>query len=311
MPRLPQCDCERINTRKRRLPYNFGRSERYAVIRVLILCLTCLILTTSVRSQTPLSRDEALKQLYRDYDPSTKTARWICTKGQQQEQHEGWPCSEEYAKVVVTVELSTQVVEHGTEKTYLIASTIPFGNPHDFECHSCAPAIGVAVFAWRGMRWELESANAAVGWFGEWGGAATSQLVAIGPEQHGVILESEFSGQGYHESVKYLLVPLGSNVNEVWKLFDEQDDSGAFDPNDKSGQHRLYYAEVAFKFVYVGKGDYYDILAMSRGTDDKGRANWTKQYRFSDGQYRLLHTTTYSEAKVPQKSGSPKSTSLK
>jgi hypothetical protein len=252
-----------------------------------------------------MSRDEALKQLYRDYDPATKTAHWISTKGQQQEQHEGWPCSEEYAKVSVTVELSTQVVEHGTEKTYLVASAIPSGDSHDFECHSCAPAIGVAVFAWREMRWELESARAAVGWFGEWGGAATSQLVAIGPALHGVILWSGFSGQGYHESVKYLLAPLGSSVDEVWKLYDEQDDSGAFDPNDKSGQHRLYYAEVAFKFVYVGDGDYYDILAMSRGTDDKGKANWTKQYRLRDGQYSLLHTIPYVETKVSTKKSEP------
>lgn len=275
------------------------------MIRVLILCLTCLIFAAPVRSQTPMSRDEALKQLYRDYDPATKTAHWICTKGQQQEQHEGWPCSEEYAKVSVTVELSTQVVEHGTEKTYLVASAIPSGDSHDFECHSCAPAIGVAVFAWREMRWELESARAAVGWFGEWGGAATSQLVAIGPALHGVILWSGFSGQGYHESVKYLLAPLGSSVDEVWKLYDEQDDSGAFDPNDKSGQHRPYYAEVAFKFVYVGDGDYYDILAMSRGTDDKGKANWTKQYRLRDGQYSLLHTIPYVETKVSTKKSEP------
>ncbi len=281
-------------------------------VQVLLLYFTCFALAGPVRSQTPLSRDEVLRQLYQDYDPATKTAHWICTKGQQQEPHEGWPCSEQFSKVSVAIELSTQVTEHGIEKTYVVTSALPSGDPHDFECHSCAPAIGVAVFAWREMRWELESANAAVGWFGEWGGAATSQLVAIGPALHGVILWSGFSGQGYHESVKHLLAPLGSSVDEVWKLYDEQDDSGVFGPKDKSGQLRPYYAEVAFKFVYVGDGDYYDILAMSRGTDDKGKANWTKQYRFRDGQYRLLRTIAYSEAKGPQKkSEPPQSTSSK
>jgi len=263
-----------------------------------------------VQSQTPLSHDDALKQLYRDYDPVTKTAHWTCAKSQQ-DHNAGWPCSEEYAKVSISVGLSVEVAEHGVEKTYIVASALPSGGAPDFQCHSCAPATGVAVFAWRHERWETESANACVGFYGEWGSPPMFELVAIGPEQHGVILWSGFSGQGYHESMKFLLSPLGSTVDEVWRLNDEQDDSGAFDPSDKSVHHRQYYAEVAYKFVYVGNEGNYDIIAMSRGTDDKGKANWTKQYRFSEGQYRLLRTTSYAEARTPQKKTLPKESTRK
>ena len=77
---------------------------------------------------------------------------------------------------------------------------------------------------------------------------------------------------------------------------DETDDSGAYDPTDKFSPHRRYYAEAAFKFVYVGNDDFYDIIAMSRGTDAQGSANWTEQYRFRNGKYRLLKRTVYAES---------------
>jgi hypothetical protein len=268
-----------------------------------------------MQSQTPLPRGEALKQLYQDYDPVTKTAHWICTKSQQQEPHDGWPCSERYAKVTVAVELSAQVVEHGTEKTYLIASAqLTTDDPRDSECHSCAPAIGVAVFAWRHERWEIESANASVDFSGEWGEPPKFELVAIGPEHHGVILWSGFSGQGYHESTKHLLAPIGITVSDVWQLCDEQDDAGAFYPKDKLSPHRLYDAEVAFKFTDIGNddSDYYDIIEMSRGSNDMGKANWTRQYRFRDGKYRLLRKITFMEREAPAtKSAQHRSTTQK
>ena len=141
----------------------------------------------------------------------------------------------------------------------------------------------------------MEIADSAVGFYGQYGGAPGVELVAIGPNKHGVILWTSGGGQGYHGSEKHLIAPAENTIREIWTLGDETDNSGAYDPTDKFAPHRRYYAEAAFKFVYVGNDDFYDIIAMSRGTNGTGSANWTEQYRFRDGKYRLLHWKRFSE----------------
>lgn len=266
------------------------------MVKTFIL-LTLLVTTNASLAQTPLPVDDALKQMYSEYDPTKQQAHWVCSDDQKSAdsaKREGWPCSE--GEIVAVSVLSISQIEEGNVwKTYVVTSAVPAQEPHEFECHACVPAVGVEVLAWKAGHWELEGANAAVGFYGEWGIPATSELVAIGPEKHGVILSSDWSGQGYHNSTKFLVAGVEKGVTEVWRLNDETDDSGAFDPKGKNGPSRQYYAEAAFKFVYDGKDDIYEIIVMSRGRDSKGSANWTAVYRFRDGKYQLLKKTRFSE----------------
>jgi hypothetical protein len=272
------------------------------LLKTLIAVIALLSAPTVVSAQTPLPPDEALAQIYKNYDPAKHQAKWSCSPSQKSDdpaKRDGWTCDE--GEVVrVSLLLISQSQEGQEWKTYVVASASPGENPRDFECHGCAPAIGVAVLVWQDDHWLLRNSNAAVGFYGSWGGGPDDvELVGIGPARHGVILWTSGGGQGYHESEKHLIAPAQNTADEIWTLNDETDDSGAYDPTDKFAPHRRYYAEVAFKFIYVGNDDYYDILAMSRGTDGIGKANWTKQYRFRDGQYRLFRTATYGERIVP------------
>jgi len=273
--------------------------EVQELFKTLITVLVLWSAPAVLSSQTPLSPDEALAQIYKNYDPGTHQAKWACSASQNQSdpaKREGWTCDE--GEVVrISLLLASQVQEAQEWKTYVVASAMPGENSHDYGCHACSPAIGVAVFAWQDDHWRLQNLDAAVGFYGSWGGGPGVELVAIGPARHGAILWTSGGGQGYHGSEKHLIAPVENTVRVIWTLNDESDDSGAYDPTDKLAPHRRYYAEVAFKFVYVGNDDYYDIIAMSRGTDDKGAANWTRQYRFRDGQYRLFRSTTFVEAK--------------
>ena len=107
-------------------------------MKSLFLWVACFGSAATLSAQQPLSREEALKQLYRAYDPATETATWVCTKGQQQVQHEGWPCYKEYATVSVSVELSAQV-EEDVAKTYVVTSAAPASAPNGYKCHACTP----------------------------------------------------------------------------------------------------------------------------------------------------------------------------
>jgi hypothetical protein len=273
------------------------------LLKTLFAVITLLSAPAAMSAQTPLRPDEALAQIYKDYDLAKHQAKWVCSASQKSPDpatRDGWPCDE--GEVVRVTVLSISQLQEGQEwKTYVVASASPGENPHDYECHACGPAIGVAIFAWQDDHWLLRDSNAAVGFYGSGGGGPDVELVAIGPARHGVILWTSVGGQGYHGSEKHLIAPIDNTVSEIWTLGDETDNSGAYDPTDKLAPHQRYYAEASFKFIYVGKDDYYDILAMSRGMDNEGKANWTKQYRFRDGQYRLLRTTTYLERIVPAK----------
>jgi len=163
-----------------------------------------------------------------------------------------------------------------------------------------------------GQHWVLESANAAVGFYGGWGSPPRIELVQIGPEKHGVLLSVDDMGQGYASSFKRLLTPLGKTVSEVWHIEDEQDNFGAIDPNDKLNRQVPYRSVSAFKFnaglsYDGGSPDYYDIEVISRGEDRVDfdhplkHENWTEIYRFKDGKYRLLSHKDFVEIKRAKK----------
>jgi hypothetical protein len=266
----------------------------------------CLGAAGAFQAQKPLSQDEALKQVYSQYDAQKKTAQWACTKAQ-----EGtfWPCPRENERVSVSVVLMVETQEGGAKKIYLVTSAKPIDPEFEYDCHPCAPAIGVSVFAWQAQHWVLQSVNAAVGLYGALGSPPSIELVRIGPERHGLLLHVGSTGQGYTESSRILLAPLGKSVNEIWTILDEQDNLGRIDPDDKQNSEAPYKSWTTIRFFAANDGtsrDYYDANVVSRGnSSDDGvhlkPENWTEVYRFKDGEYKLLSHKDFVEVKKPAK----------
>jgi hypothetical protein len=284
-------------------------------MKKLILFLLFLAAATVLPAQQPLSPDEALQQLYHQYDAGKGTAQWLCTKKQHGEiTHEGWPCQKEPATVSVSVELMAEVQEGGAEKLYLVSSAKPESDQDNYECHACAPAIGIAVFVWQAQHWVIESANPAVEFYGGWGSPPQIELVQIGPEKHGFLLSDGDDGGGFAESYKILLAPQAKSVSELWRIQDEQDDEGAYDSTDRLATHLLYRSSAAFRFYATHQdngslADYYEIEVISRGASSKDLVhskpeNWTETYRFSDGKYKLIHHRDFIEVRKPKSKNS-------
>ena len=277
-------------------------------MQALILLIVSLCALDPLPAQQPLSPDDALGQLYLKYDAQQKTAQWACTRVQDKSARAvQWPCSEEYSTVSVSVLLIAEVQEGDAAKVYVAASATPANTPAGFECHSCAPAIGAAVFAWQAQHWVVQSANAAIGLYGDWGRPPRLDLVQVGPEKHGLLLSIDDVGQGFAFSSKVLLVPLEKTISQAWSIEDELDDLGAIDPDDKLNKPAPYRASAAFRFYAVnsdddGSADYYDIEVISRGESSKDTThltpeNWTEIYVFKDGKYRLLSHRDFTEVR--------------
>jgi hypothetical protein len=288
----------------------------------IFLALICL--GGILRAQTPLSQDEALKQMYGNYDSSTKTATLSCTDTQRvdNEKMHGswWPCYKDSSVVSVEIILMATIPtwtdsKHKLEETYLVTSAVPSHAASGFECHSCEPSIGVAQFDWQDQTWELKRANATVGFYGSWGRPPFVNLMAIGPSQYGLLLSSEFGGQGFMSESKWLLAPIGKTVAEVWKIQDEQDNFGAYDPKGVDGPSIRYRSAAAIRFSCIfddscanGNG-YFDIEVISRGLDESGpkmslkAQNWTDVYQFKDGKYKLVRHQKFIETKAVPNQG--------
>jgi len=277
-------------------------------MRILIALFCVLCLVKELPSQAPLSYDEALKQLYRGYDPVKKTAQWVCTKGQERKgMHAGWLCPKQHAVVSVSVLLEAEVREGSAVRAYVTASARPLKDAlGNYECHACLPSIGVAVFEKRAQQWVLESSNAAVGFYGGWGNPPGVDLVEVGPEKHGIVLSTDDIAQGFAWSTKSLLLPIGETVVEAWEIQDENDNLGSIDPDDKENHEVPYRASATFKFlpgdeIAEGTRKYYELEVISRGEDREDYnhpikpENWTEIYRFRDGKYRLVSHTDIIE----------------
>jgi hypothetical protein len=284
-----------------------------------LLALVCL--GAILRAQTPLLQDEALKQMYGNYDVSTKTTKLPCTDAQRVDNSKmhgsWWPCYEDDSVASVEIILMASVpirtdLKHKIEETFLVTSAVPAHAVSGFDCHSCEPVIGVAQFAWQDQKWKLESSNATVGSHGAWGGPPFVDLVAIGPSQYGILLSEDDGGQGYMYGSRWLLAPFGRTVAEVWKIQDEQDNFGAYDPKGVYGPSIRYRSVAAIRFSCIledscanGNG-YFDIEVISRGLDESGpksslkAQNWTDVYQFKDGKYKSVRHQSFIETKAAQ-----------
>jgi hypothetical protein len=258
-------------------------------------------------------------QMYGTFDPSAKTATLSCTDQQRvdNEKTRGswWPCYKDSSVVSVEIILMATVPvwidsKHKIEETYLVTSAVPAHAALGFECHSCEPAIGVARFVWQDQTWKMENANATVRFYGSWGRPPFVDLVAIGPSHYGVLLSTDDGGQGYMYGYKWLLAPIGKTVTEVWKIQDEQDNFGAYDPKGVDGPSIRYRSAAAIRFSCIfddscanGNG-YFDIEVISRGLNVAGpksslkAQNWTDVYQFKDGKYKLVRHQVFIETKA-------------
>ena len=263
------------------------------------------------QAQERMSVVDALKDLYRNFDPDKSTAQWDCTKEQEKKgPHQGWPCTAENATVRVSGVMLAEVGEDGTDTTFLVASAVPANAPGGYECHACQPAIGVAVFVAQEGNWAWQNANPATGFYGGWGEAPQVDLVWVGPHKRGLLLTNTDMAQGYAWSRKVLLMRTERTIEEVWSMEDEGDNAGAIDPADKTDKRAGYRWSAAMRF-FAGEPDdrgaggyesYYDIEVISRGNASENAAhpkaeNWTEVYRFKDGRYRLVRREEFVEGK--------------
>jgi hypothetical protein len=266
-----------------------------------------LLFVTLVRvasAQTMLTNAQALEAIYRGYDPVTQTAdatSW-------HEKDSG------VDRLRVDVILSVQVnTVAGGPRTYVVTSAVPQPSATGkYDCHACAPDIGVGIFLYANGSWIAESSSPSVGSLGAWGAPPDADLVRIGPSLYGVRLTAGDMHQGDATTFSELLAASGKSVSVIWKIMEHEDNSGDYDSTGQSGSSDRIDFRSTYRFIpSAPASDHYQIEVVSRGwgyglDDSFGSQNWNAVYRFKDGAYQLLKRTDFRELPSVQYPSKPK-----
>ena len=229
---------------------------------------------------------QAMKMLYGNYDAKKQTSVASLPK-----EKSSFPATGE-EQMTVRPLFHAFSNYAGAHNFLLVTYAVP-ASDESYECHACAPTIGMAVFSQKGMKWMIDASNRAVTSAGEWGRPPTDiQLVQIGPNRQAVKIIDVGQGNGETTAVLYLLIPWNGTVNLGLERIVADDDKGAC---SSSGGLPCYANRRTVRFIRKSKIEYYDLELQLSGTDlpisdaaasrRARKVNGLETLKFEDGKY--------------------------
>jgi len=227
-----------------------------------------------------------MKMLYGNYDAKKQTSVASLPK-----EKSGFPATGE-EQMTVRPLFHAFSNDAGAHNFLLVTYAVP-ASDESYECHACAPTIGMAVFSQKGMKWMIDASNRAVTSAGEWGRPPTDiQLVQIGPNRQAVKIIDVGQGNGETTAVLYLLIPWNGTVNLGLERIVADDDKGAC---SSSGGLPCYANRRTVRFIRKSKIEYYNLELKLSGTDlpvsdaaasrRSRKVNGLETLKFEDGKY--------------------------
>jgi hypothetical protein len=240
------------------------KSSSALLSAVLILASGCHKQTSELpsdQSETNGAFDiaQAMKMFYGNYDVNKQTSVASLPKGKSR-----FPAAGE-EQMTVRMLFSAFSGDTGAQRFVIVTYAVPTSD-ETFDCHACAPIIGMAVFSQKGLKWTIDASNRAVTFSGEWGKPpADIQLVQIGPNHHAVKVIDVGGGQGETTQVLDLLVPWNGTVNLGLQRIIADDDKGGCGPS--GGGLPCYANRRTVTFIPKDKVEHYDLELKLMGTD--------------------------------------------
>lgn len=185
------------------------------------------------------------------------------------------PWNDLTAKAFVNLVVSYQ--EESTDK-YLVVTSYAITN-----CHPCTARIDVATFSRHDGHWQMDLNQEGVTSGGSFGYMAKGDWGAIGPHKHGVLLHSEYGGQGYSGDTTIIIAEVDGTFEEVFRL------PTAESHRDVIDESHVYYAHTSQLEFQDSGSAWYNIVVKHKGTDRDQKPLPEKSiYVFSNGKYELV-----------------------
>jgi hypothetical protein len=201
---------------------------------------------------------QAMKMLYGNYDVKTRTSAAALPK-----EKSSFPTSGE-EQMTIRMLFSAFSRDAGAQSFVLVTYAVP-ASKQDFDCHACAPTIGMAVFSQKGLKWSIDASNRAVTSSPEWGKPPTDiQLVQVGPNRRAVQFIDVGGGQGETTAMLQLLIPWNGTVERGLQQIIADDNKGGC---DSRGGLPCYANHRSVKFIRNDDVEFYDLELKLTGTD--------------------------------------------
>ncbi len=227
-----------------------------------------------------------MKLVYGNYDVKAQTS--VASLPKEKSCFPG--AGEEQMKIRML--FNTLQGDAGTQRFLLVTYAVP-ASGQSFDCHACAPTIGMATFVQNGQKWAIDSSSRAITSAGEWGRPPTDiQLVQIGPNHQALQIIDVGEQNGETTRLLQLLIAWNGTVNLGLERIIADGDLGSCDT--KTGF--LCYANYrTLTYIRSDSADYYNLELRLSGTDlpisDEARPMRARKvrgkeiFRFDNGKY--------------------------
>jgi len=213
---------------------------------------------------------DAMTHWYGRYDPATQTARANLPEHPSVDLAGSWFAPKDPVDIVVIFDAA--YLQAGHPRHVVVTAAVPHrsdkpGRPGDdlFNCLTCRPVIGMAVFTRRLNTWLLEDENDAVDLAGSNGLPPSAKLVTLGSDLHGVRLEAHTQADDFESASISLLVPWQEDVVRAFTGETAYSNRGACGPESPL-RDPCYAWQRTDALVPVLGQDYDDLVLTASGT---------------------------------------------
>jgi hypothetical protein len=213
---------------------------------------------------------DAMAHWYGRYDPATQTARANLPEHPSVDLAGSWFAPKDPVDIVVIFDAG--YLQAGHPRHVVVTAAVPHrsdkpGRPGDdlFNCLTCRPVIGMAVFTRRLNTWLLENENDAVDLAGGNGLPPAIKLMALGTDLHGIRLESHTQATDFASASVSYLVPWQEDVVRAFTgetAYSNRDACGPEAPL----RDPCYAWQRTDTLVPVPGQDYDDLVLTGSGT---------------------------------------------
>lgn len=243
----------------------------------------------------------AMVELFGNFDPKTESSQYHVPKTTVLDlKGSSFKLGDD---IVVHPLWASAAEEEGKQKIVFLTFAVPkdsFGKPETdtgvFECHSCTPLIGAAVFVRDGDRWQVESSRAVVSRGGGFGSPPNRfRVIEIGRDRIGIEMSDTYVGQGEAAVSRTIMVPWKGKVNESLGYTESNDNRGGC-----GGEEPPCFSNRRTPiFVHRANPDYFDLRLTLSGTvlPDNGpykpkSVHKVERFVFEDGYYKPIKLVT-------------------
>jgi hypothetical protein len=230
-----------------------------------------------------LNEARVLNTIYGNYDKTSKSSKWLVKEDSIIKKF----YKKEKFYLYTSIKFIIDTINFKGKRCAIIVTQ---SKPENYDCHPCAPLVGIILLEKINNEWVIKYNNY-LDLIGTWGEIPIPKLELIGEHKYGISFEIGFTGQGY-TNIKYILFEIQQDkIRKILVIDDFAEDNEGI--CDKSLNNCWEYSSNYY-FKKSSKSEFFDLIVNSSGTKlENNKINsfkLIKFYKYVNGKYSMYKT---------------------